>query len=98
MLEPVSDAYANARPQQGGEYLGVCPYCHSVVYSDTPHATRDMADGSSYAVHLACEDEDSQYGDIVDMIAPEIERRTGTDRRTLDQLHDIQRREKARRV
>ena len=37
------------------------------------------------------------YGDLVDMLAPEIERRTGTDRRTLDHMHDIQRRERQRR-
>jgi len=41
---------------------------------------------------------EDQYGDIVEMLAPEIERRTGTDRRTLDQLHYIQRRERARRA
>jgi len=40
---------------------------------------------------------EDQYGDVVELLAPELEKRTGTDRRTLDHMHDIQRRERQRR-
>ena len=51
MLESTSDSWADSRPKQGAEYLGVCHYCESSVFKDEEWSTED-----NQPVHLHCQD------------------------------------------